>query len=143
MTHLIGPNFSDMSDIDAHVASISPALTPVKLVHTQTSLNSEGNSDNDSNELREDIEITIDQADAWGFGGRGSNATAQVSRLHNEMYILSPGPEIPQVCSSYNAQYFDTLGYQTRALEETDLMLIILSSYYIRIALIFHILFVP
>ena len=87
MTHLIGPNFSDMSDIDAHVASNAPALTPVKLVHTQTSLNSEGNSDNDSNELREDIEITIDQADAWGFGGRGSNATAQVSRLHNEMYF--------------------------------------------------------
>ena len=43
------------------------------------SLNSNGNSESvspsetDSNEIREDEEITLDQADAWGFGGRGAN----------------------------------------------------------------------
>ena len=58
------------------------APPPVQLVHQmshQMSLNSNGNSESvspsetDSNEIREDEEITLDQADAWGFGGRGAN----------------------------------------------------------------------
>jgi len=48
------------------------APPPVRLVHT-LSLNSNGSSETDSNEIREDEEITLDQADAWGFGGRGAS----------------------------------------------------------------------
>ena len=40
--------------------------TPVKLIN-QLSLNSNGSSDVDSTEQHEDTEITLDQADAWGF----------------------------------------------------------------------------
>lgn len=99
-----------MSDIDAHVASNSPALTPVKLVHTQTSLNSEGNSDNDSNELREDIEITIDQADAWGFGGRGSNATAQnvaAMPVHKDSEVYNMNHRRRGLAIVFNHKHFD------------------------------------
>ena len=59
------------------------AQPPVKLVHT-LSLNSNGSSETDSNEIREDEEITLDQADAWGFGGRGANQVPQVFfQFHN------------------------------------------------------------
>ena len=40
--------------------------TPVKLIN-QLSLNSNGSSEGDSTEQHEDTEITLDQADAWGF----------------------------------------------------------------------------
>ena len=46
------------------------------MVH-QLSLNSNGSSETDSNEIREDEEITLDQADAWGFGGRGASQPPQ------------------------------------------------------------------
>ena len=46
------------------------------MVHT-LSLNSNGSSETDSNEIREDEEITLDQADAWGFGGRGASQAPQ------------------------------------------------------------------
>jgi len=46
------------------------------MVH-QLSLNSNGSSETDSNEIREDEEITLDQADAWGFGGRGASQAPQ------------------------------------------------------------------
>ena len=53
------------------------------MVH-QLSLNSNGSSETDSNEIREDEEITLDQADAWGFGGRGaSQAPAGVCKEYD------------------------------------------------------------
>ena len=43
-----------------------------KLVHT-LSLNSNGSSEVDSNEIREDEEITLEQAEALGFGNEKKN----------------------------------------------------------------------
>ena len=68
---------------------MSDALKPMELIHTVANENGknggqngngrhfdhiDGGAEND----REDKEITLDQADAWGFGGRGANQPAQV-----------------------------------------------------------------
>ena len=54
------------------------------------SLDSNGGSDRESNDspIREDVEITLDQADAWGFGNRSTNQPAGVRAMSYLNYVL-------------------------------------------------------
>lgn len=72
---------------------MSETVKPMELIHTVANENGKNGSNgnghfeniNGAENDREDKEITLDQADAWGFGGRGSNQPAQVKMKRTEM----------------------------------------------------------
>lgn len=111
---------------------MSETVKPMELIHTVANENGKNGSNgnghfeniNGAENDREDKEITLDQADAWGFGGRGSNQPAQnvaAMPVERDSEIYNMNHRRRGVAIIFNHKCFDPrLGLKIRNGTDTD-----------------------